>query len=143
MEKYVKKIKCKLCNGSKKSVRLGELIGDCIECDGLGVVFDIQTEEEIRAIEEQEKVKLAQEKRAKKEKIINDLAARLMSKNESISYEEAKKIAENEISKDLEFNDLIVENASNNEKSRKPRKKKEEVLSQPKEETVEDLIDSL
>lgn len=143
MEKYVKKIKCKLCNGSKKSVRLGELIGDCIECDGLGVVFDIQTEEEIRAIEEQEKVKLAQEKRTKKEKIINDLAARLMSKNESISYEEAKKIAENEISKDLEFNDLIVENASNTEKSRKPRKKKEEVLSQPKEETVEDLIDSL
>lgn len=146
MTNYVKKITCKLCNGSKKCNRLGGLIGECIECEGLGVVFDIKTDEEIKEQEEKEKIKLALEKSRKKEKLIHDIASRLTGKNTSISFEEAKKIAEEELSKDEEFKDEI----SNVEKSRKPRKKKEEIFdslesNQPKiilEQTVsENLLD--
>jgi len=143
MENFVKKIKCKLCNGSKVSMRLGGISGDCVECEGLGIVFDIQTEEEILQIENEKKLKLAQEKRAKKEKMINDIACRLSAKNPNISYDEAKRIAKEELEKqeNEESEEKLIK--ENTEKSRKPRKKKEEIVTETKEETSEDLIDSL
>lgn len=143
MSSFIKKIICRLCNGSKKSITTGMMWGTCVECSGDGYIYDVLTDEEIKQFEEKERLKTEQEKRLKKEKMVNDIALKLTYKNVSISIEEAKKIAEEELRKQEELeikNDLDKENT---EKSRKPRKKKEEVLDQPKEKTAEDLIDSL
>lgn len=143
MSSFIKKIICRLCNGSKKSITTGMMWGTCVECSGDGYIYDVLTDEEMKQIEEKEKLKAEQEKRLKKEKMVNDIALKLTYKNASISIEEAKKLAQEELDRqeELEIKDVSIK--ENTEKSRKPRKKKEEVLDQPKEETAEDLIDSL
>lgn len=143
MSSFIKKIICRLCNGSKKSITTGMMWGVCVECSGDGYIYDVLTDEEMKQIEEKEKLKAEQEKRLKKEKMVNDIALKLTYKNSSISIEEAKKLAEKELDRqeELEVKDVSIK--ENTEKSRKPRKKKEEVLDQTKEETVQDLIDNL
>ncbi|TXG86336.1 MAG: hypothetical protein E6R13_00620 [Spirochaetes bacterium] len=153
MNTRIKKITCRLCRGSKQSLGTGMMMGKCVECMGDGYIHDFLTDDEVLEMDKQKKLEELRDKKQKRENIIISVATKLTYKDPNISFEEAKKIASEELDRqDLQEEQETQEDkkevVSNVEKSRKPRKKKEELSdslenSQPEiipESTVSDNL---